>query len=235
MNRIVSTIVLLILCIASLSALSALPHCAHARILNVPDDYQTIQAGIDEAEDGDTVLVAPGEYTENLNFLGKSIRVAGSPYNPAETVIDGNANGSVVRFDHGEDSSSVLSGFTLTNGSGSRDISGDMAGGGVHCSRSSPTIEHVVVAGNVAQFGGGIMVQMSSPVITNSYILDNQATRSGGGIYCSRDSTNVRVSYVVIARNSANVMDGGIGCYSSSRASFNNVYCLVKVFTLKQL
>ena len=32
---------------------------AQARIINVPDDFETIKAGIDEAEDGDTVLVQP--------------------------------------------------------------------------------------------------------------------------------------------------------------------------------
>ncbi len=36
----------------------------HAALLYVPDDYETIQEGIDHAEDGDTVLVQPGEYLE---------------------------------------------------------------------------------------------------------------------------------------------------------------------------
>jgi hypothetical protein len=32
-------------------------------ILRVPSDYPTIQAALDAAVDGDTVLVAPGEFT----------------------------------------------------------------------------------------------------------------------------------------------------------------------------
>ena len=43
-----------------------------ATIINVPDDYSTIQAGIDASVDGDTVLIAQGIYFENL-ILQKEI------------------------------------------------------------------------------------------------------------------------------------------------------------------
>ena len=39
----------------------------------VPEDYATIQGAIDYSVDGDTVIVSPGEYEENLNFNGKNI------------------------------------------------------------------------------------------------------------------------------------------------------------------
>ena len=47
---------------ALILSLAPLSMPAHAEILNVPDDFETIQEAIDEAGDGDTVLVAPGEY-----------------------------------------------------------------------------------------------------------------------------------------------------------------------------
>ncbi|MFB0516174.1 MAG: hypothetical protein ACETWG_06175, partial [Candidatus Neomarinimicrobiota bacterium] len=46
-----------------------------ANIINIPADSSTIQAGINGASTGDTVLVQPGTYVENINFNGKNIVV----------------------------------------------------------------------------------------------------------------------------------------------------------------
>ena len=43
----------------------------NAQIINIPGDYPTIQEGIDNATEGDTVLVAPDIYFENLRFNGE--------------------------------------------------------------------------------------------------------------------------------------------------------------------
>jgi len=74
--------------------------------LNVPGDYATIQGAIDAAVNGDTVLVAPGTYVENIDFLVKAITVKSSSGAEA-TVIDGGNPpdpdfGSVVTFSNGE-------------------------------------------------------------------------------------------------------------------------------------
>ena len=112
----------------------------HADTLKVPGQYPTIQAAIDAASDNDIVLVAPGTYAENIDFLGKAIQVTSSE-GKDQTLIDGGQMGSVVTFHNVEGPDSVLDGFTITNGSGVDPTGyGYYYGGGIHCSSSSPRI-----------------------------------------------------------------------------------------------
>jgi len=91
----------------------------HSEVKNVPSQYSTIQAGINAAAHGDTILVAPGTYMENINFRGKNIVVTGTFYltnDPSlitSTIIDGSNpsqpdSGSCVIICSGEDSTAVL-------------------------------------------------------------------------------------------------------------------------------
>src|SRR5438132_13793840 len=85
-----------------LLALFMLPTSLRAQqTLHVPADQPTIQAAINAASNGDTVLVSPGIYVENINFNGKAITVTSSG-GPSVTIIDGGQRGSVVTFFSGE-------------------------------------------------------------------------------------------------------------------------------------
>lgn len=142
---------------------------------HVPNQYPTIQAAINAASDGDTVLVANGTYYENITLKdGVQVRGAGADV----TTIDGGRAGSVVTA-IGVGPDTVLDRFTITNGGGS-------SGGGIYLDGGSPVITNNVVTQNRLGYsgssGGGIYAYFSSATITHNTISNNSA-EDGGGIY----------------------------------------------------
>jgi parallel beta-helix repeat protein len=181
-------------------------------------DYTTIQAAIDAAGNGDTIIVCPGTYYENIEFDGKNITVQSSnPSSPsivATTVIDGGKSGSVVRFVNGD--TSTLEGFTVRNGN----LVKFGYGGGIYVEQSSPTISGNSITGNTGiDDGGGIYMSYSSPNITDNTITGNTAN-DGGGIYMHSSSPNITDN--TITGNTANDDGGGIFVFSSSPAIIDN-------------
>jgi hypothetical protein len=160
--------------------------------LHVPIEYPTIQAAIDAASKGETVLVADGIYqgqgNRDLDFGGKAITVQ-SEYGPQFCVID--CQGSVDEprcgfyFHNAEGADSVLSGFTITGGYA--EYIGYI-GGGIVCYKSNPTIENCILANNVGVYGGGMADTNSSPTVTNCQFIGNAAHLMGGGMDNYNDS-----------------------------------------------
>lgn len=204
------------LCLVLVLAFTCL---GYADIIHVPGDYLTIQAGIDAASDGDTVLVADGIYNgvgnKNLDFKGKAITVTSE--NGAETcIIDCEADGRGFIFQSGEGEESVVSGFTLKNGSVDD-------GGGILCNNSSPTITNNIITNNLAAWaGGGIDCSWgSSATITNNTITKNRANgHGGGGIFLEKSSPIIDNN--IITNNSAAANGGGIFCYNNSSPNITN-------------
>jgi len=155
--------------------------------IDVPGDYPTIQSAIDAAVGGDVVLVAPGVYTESIDFLGKAIVVRSSD-GAAATTIDGTgAKASVVTAVSGEGPDTILEGFTITNG-----IVGTVYeplpfytfGGGMYVDQSSPTIVDCIVTENQSGFGGGAYFRESFSEVSGTVFHDNYANTDGGGAQC---------------------------------------------------
>jgi parallel beta-helix repeat protein len=158
-----------------------LPSAGYAEVLHVPAEWKSIQEAIDEASHGDTIVVAPGTYKENIYFKGKAVTVKSS-HGPNRTVLDGTRSGPVVHFIFGEWLDSVLTGFTVRNGLAPQ-------GGGVYCDGSSPTVRGNKIVLNKADIGGGIYcTQYAFPEIADNIISQNLATFMGAGI-CTVEST----------------------------------------------
>ena len=191
----------------------ALLSLTHATVIYVPDNYSTIQDAIAAAAPGDVVLVRPGTYVENLDFLGKAITVK-SDQGAGQTFIDGGNpvdpdRGSVVIFENGEGLDSILDGFTLCNGTGCGTYC-DPSGGGILCYSSSPTIINNVITSNRADGAGGIYCRINaSPMIAYNTITNNVSLQhSAGGILCEGDSSP-KVFFNEITDNHAMNRDGG--------------------------
>jgi len=166
---------------ALIIAFSLLFQSAHAEVINVPEDFEDIQEAINESEDGDTVLVQPGEYQENIVFGGKAITVASLILTTDErayidsTIIDGRQRDCVISFEDEEDTTSILQGFTIRNGV--QDY-----GGGIDCQGTSPLLCDLLITGNTARnYGGGLYCNSDgSPHIRRSVIEENEAECGGG-------------------------------------------------------
>src|SRR5882762_265898 len=194
---------------------------ALASIINVPAAQPTIQAGINAAQNGDTVLVAPGTYTENINFLGKAITVKSSK-GASLTIIDGGNVGTVVTFDTNETPSSILSGFTLQHGIST--VSSLNRGAGVYVYFASPTIKNNVIQNNIGSIGAAIGVYYGSPLIRGNTIKSNSMPEGYGAISVDGPGSTQIVGNV-IRNNTAHI--GSCGAIlldgSSSTTIQNNI------------
>ncbi len=167
---------------------------------NEEHPYKLIQMGIDSVSKNGTVLVNNGIYVENVDMKGKGLNV-GSLFmttkdsaHVVNTVIDGDQQGSVVTFSSMGDSSTLFTGFTLTNGSNTN-------GGGIYCENASPILSHLRILNNSAEeAGGGIYCKNSAPTMTNFIIAKNTA-ENGGGIYLGDAGTTPTMDHLTISEN----------------------------------
>ncbi|MDD4308983.1 MAG: T9SS type A sorting domain-containing protein [Candidatus Cloacimonetes bacterium] len=170
------------------------------------EQYSSIQAAIEAANSGDTILVHPGRYIENIDYIGKSITVCSleattndSTY-ISQTIIDGNRNGSCVAFRNAEQNA-TLRGFTITNGTGYFTYDEYTRGGGVlvyiDCNVSLINCE---ITGNYAGSGAGLSTSKCSVFLSGLRIHNNFALTNCGGI----SHVGTRTHYPSIVYDSAN-------------------------------
>jgi L-ascorbate metabolism protein UlaG (beta-lactamase superfamily) len=229
------------LCLAIIVFLQMIAGLAQAATITVgPEasyDFNTIQAGIDAAVDGDTVLVAPAEYeiTVPISFQGKAITVK-SEAGPDETTIRMGTSAdtdlcSVVVFENNETSASVLDGFTITDGKGSGPQNAS-AGGGIYFGSSSGTVRDCAIIQNTATYGGGVICWDNSFVTLSDCIIeDNSVTGYGGGVFSVQNSSVTMTDCIICGNSVTGAITaragygGGVSCTENSIVTLTN--CMI--------
>ena len=166
----------------------ALAGAAHAQTSLVVDhagtgDFTTIQAAIDAtvSHPDSEIVVRPGTYVENINLSGKAVTLRAHDPDPANTIIDGNSNGSVITCASAETPDTVISGLTITNGSGTF-VSNFRYGGGLYTD-AFPTITRCRFVENNARVGGGAIVDYDGHATFVDCEFDSNHGVSAGGVY----------------------------------------------------
>lgn len=192
----------------------------------------TIQAGIDSSMDGDTLLIAPGRFFENIRLAGKSISLV-SKHGAVQTIIDGSTSrAAVITLQSTVPAECRLEGFTITGGTGAIDgVESKRSGGGIFSSGYSPHIVHNVIEGNTANtYGGGISLRLStelktgSPEVAEQIIKNNYCSRNVGGALIA--SSDVSISRNRFESNRAEFDAGGLflGCDAGTCAVSGNTF-----------
>jgi hypothetical protein len=179
-------------------------------------DFNDIQAAVDDANTGDTVLVAPAEYviTESIWIEGKAVTLR-SQAGPEVTTIrisptDPDRRNVVTLWQHGTDGS-VVEGFTMADGEGWYNPAYDEYGGGaILCYICEVTIANCRITGSSAYTGAGILLyDGDASTITNCTMWDNTSSHDGGGMTFN-ESDDVTVSNCTVFGNSAGWGAGGV-------------------------
>ena len=186
-------------------------------------DAPTIQAAIDSASARDTIICAAGTYTgdgnRDIEFRGK-ILVLMSESGPEATIIDCDGTEAEphigLRFVGGEDSTTVVEGFTITDGwEVLFGYESYYESGTVFCSTSSPTISNCIIRDN---HGDGVVTYdwPTRPHIVNCQILNN----TDAGVHLQ--GANARIT------NSEVSFNGGHGVAVPWSGNLRMDSCLVR-------
>ena len=153
----------------------------YRNIVNVPDEYSTIQSALNAAGENNIILVQPGTYTENILWPNVPNIHLISELGPEQTIIDGNLSGTVIDFGDGQNWGLIhLEGFTIKNGAAN-----DGAGLRISFPSSadhSLTMNKMIIENNYGQSGGAMWVSPSygSIKLLSSIIRNNTGTAIWG-------------------------------------------------------
>ena len=181
---------------------------------NLPGDASSIQEALFFARSGESIILSPDTYYENIHIGGRNVVLTGTnPYDAAvvaSTIITPDidddpitTNGRVMTFRGTENGTCSILGLTLAGGNTDSD------GGGIFGYFCQANISNCTITNNSAGTHGGGLYYCNGD-ITDCLITDNSAEYGGGGLYgCDGQITNCEIT-----NNAATLVYGGGGLSS---------------------
>ena len=173
------------------------------------EDGEGIEAALEDAVDGTTILLAKGTHPVAAELMiTKGVTIRGETGDPADAVLTrtGSANYRVMKVDH---AGVVLKDLTIANGCSATAIESGGCGGGVYFTDKGGRMEHCIVRDCKATYwnhGGGVYIVANSPTVIDRCVFSNclntvyNSTYGGAALFMA--SGTVRNSLFV--RNTVN-------------------------------
>jgi parallel beta-helix repeat protein len=169
----------------------------------VPQQYATIQAAVNAAQEGDTVRVAAGTYAERVLISDKAITLAGA--GAEQTTIDATHAGRPLTVSTTGSGQVTVSGFTLTNGkvddwTDASEIAPGQ-GGGVYAEYTNLALRNNVVTHNLGCLGTSVGTLEATMTMTRNRIEHNPGNHD-----CGQQSVIIRANRGAESTVSGNVI-----------------------------
>jgi len=195
-----------------------------ATVIYIPEEYSTIPEAIEVSIDGDTVMVGPGVYHEEIRFFGKGILLS-SRFGPDSTEV------GLVRIQDGEDSTTILRGFKIYSGDAwtralrAYNVNNPIIEGNLITeNRFGIAINNIVIVRNniithmycYGSEGGGARIREASLLTENiisdnrNFIAEDNLPARGGGVFIADSAT---CSFNLIVNNTAEDLFYDAGAY----------------------
>ncbi len=195
-------------------SICAIQSICTARTITVDDDgpadFNTIQAAVNDANDGDTILIKDGLYTgdgnRDIEIRDKSITIK-SENGPENCIIDceGTTEQPHRGFDvrTGRTTNRAITGLTIRNGYAE-------TGAGIRCEQCTLVVSDCILSANTAEQGAGLFCYDAKRVeVTDCTFEYNVAGKDGAGIYCER-AGRMKITRCKIRANLAARYGGGV-------------------------
>lgn len=199
----------------------AIAGTAGADTHRVPADHRSIQAAIDAAASGDTILVSSGTWIEHLDLGGKDLVIRGDGV-AADVVLASPDGGTMLELDGDAPPTPTFADLSFTGG-----VDATL----VQVLNASPLFERCIFRNNLrtAVADGGPCGQTSGAMFLSCLFIDNHNTNAAGLALTNSNSTVEECAFV------RNIVSGQPAPYVSAGGAMyvSNWDCGINAFTIR--